>query len=121
MTDGDGFGPMMAAEAQQRGFENAKRRAFVADGQAYNWAIQRGYFPDFEPIVDLLHVVCYLFRAGRATGAESDTWPLYVRWLRSCWQGQVTVVLAELAAAQERVGRPPPDEVLARHDPRRVV
>jgi hypothetical protein len=31
----------------------------VADGLAYNWSIQEGYFPDSEPIVDLLHVLCY--------------------------------------------------------------
>ncbi|HEY1189465.1 MAG TPA: hypothetical protein VGE74_17565 [Gemmata sp.] len=30
------FGPMMAAEAQERNCYAAPRRAFVADGQAYN-------------------------------------------------------------------------------------
>src|SRR5262249_37327483 len=82
------FGPLMAAEAQSRDFYAAKRRAFVADGQAYNWSIQRGYFPDFVPIVDLLHVVCYLFKAAHAVEAEAERWPLYLRWLRLCWQGQ---------------------------------
>lgn len=54
------FGPMMAAEAQERHFYAAKQRAFVADGLAYNWAIHRGYFSTFVPIVDFLHVLCYL-------------------------------------------------------------
>ena len=48
----------MAGEAQARDFYAAGRRAFVADGLAYNWSIQEGYFPDLEPIVDLLHVLC---------------------------------------------------------------
>ena len=52
------FGPMVAAEAQERRFYEAKRRAFVADGMAYNWSIHEGYFGDFEPIVDFLHVLC---------------------------------------------------------------
>src|SRR5262249_58166235 len=38
------FGPMVAAEAQGRNFYAARRGAFVADGQQYNWAIWRGYF-----------------------------------------------------------------------------
>jgi hypothetical protein len=45
------FGPMLAAEAQERRFYEASRRAFVGDGAAYNWAIWQGYFRDFEPIV----------------------------------------------------------------------
>jgi hypothetical protein len=51
------FGPLMAAAAQSRDFCAARRRAFVADGPAYNGSIQRGYFADFVPMVDLLHVV----------------------------------------------------------------
>jgi hypothetical protein len=52
------FGPLVAAAAQRRGFYQAARRAFLGDGQAYNWTIHKGYFPDFEPIVDFLHVLC---------------------------------------------------------------
>jgi hypothetical protein len=65
MASSEGFGPLVAVEAQLRDFYRAKRRAFVADGAAYNWTIQEGYFPDFEPIVDFLHVVCYLYRTYR--------------------------------------------------------
>src|SRR5262249_59658347 len=70
LCDSRSFGPLVAAEAQERDFYRAPRRAFVGDGQAYNWSIQRGYFPDFEPIVDLLHVLCYLYLAAWATGAQ---------------------------------------------------
>jgi hypothetical protein len=115
------FGPMVAAEAQSRNFFAATRRAFVADGQAYNWTIHRGYFPDFVPVVDLLHVACYLFAAAQAVEAEDDRWPQYVAWLRACWQGRVAAVIAELSAAQERLGRPPPGEAIDATDPRRVV
>ena len=115
------FGPLMAAEARRRGFYAARRRAFVADGQAYNWSIHRGYFADFVPIVDLLHVICYLFKTAQAVGAESERWPLYTDWLRACWQGRVAEVVEQLETRQRAVGRPPPGEELAATDPRRVL
>ena len=122
MQDSRAFGPLVAGEAHSRRFYQAARRAFVADGQAYNWTIQRGYFPDFEPIADFLHVLCYLYLAAQAVGvAEAERWSLYVGWLRSCWQGQASAAMAALAAAQERLGRPPLGEELAERDPRRLV
>lgn len=121
LTNSRSFGPLMAAEAQSRNFYAAGRRAFVADGAAYNWTIHRGYFPDFEPIVDLLHVVCYLFGAAQAVGGEGERWPLYRTWLRAVWQGRATEVVADLERHQEQVGRPPPGEELAASDSRRVL
>ena len=122
MAESRSFGPMVAGEAQARDFYAAGRRAFVADGAAYNWSIQEGYFPDFEPIVDLLHVVCYLYQAAYGLGAdEASRWSLYEGWLRQCWQGRVTEVVAELTDQQQRVGRPPPGEELPAADVRRAV
>jgi hypothetical protein len=119
------FGPMMAAEAQERHFYEASRRAFLADGAAYNWAIWQGYFPNFEPIVDFLHVICYVYRAARAVSAdESSGWSKYLAWMRACWQGRVADVLSELAVWQTRLGLPPPGEARSaeeRRDPRRAV
>jgi hypothetical protein len=126
MADCRKFGPMMAAEAQERGFYDAKRRAFVADGAAYNWGIHQGYFADFEPIVDLLHVLCYLYLAGWAVGGdEEQRWQTYVGWLRACWGGRVAEVIGELRVWQaqlvERLGEPPESGELEAKDPRRLV
>jgi hypothetical protein len=119
------FGPMMAAEAQERHFYESPRRAFVADGLAYNWTIQRGYFGTFEPIVDFLHAVCYVFSAAAAVSADEGLgWSQYLEWMRACWQGRVGEVLTELDQWQGRLGEPPPGEALSaeeRRDPRRVV
>jgi hypothetical protein len=116
------FGPMVAAEAQSRNFYAARRRAFVADGQQYNWSIWRGYFRDFEPIVDFLHVLCYLYLSAYAVGgADSDRWLRYVRWLRACWQGRVAEVVTELAAAAEQLGPIREGEVVEDRNPRQVV
>jgi len=122
MANSRAFGPLVAAEAQERDFYHAERRAFVADGAAYNWRIQRGYFPDFEPIADFLHVLCYLYLAAQGVGDdEAQRWSLYVGWLEACWQGRATQVLAELQVWQGRVGKPPPGEELDAKDPRGLV
>ncbi len=104
------FGPLVAAEAQTRAFFDAPRQAFVADGQQYNWTLQRAYFPHFEPIADFLHVLCYLYPAAWAVHPEEAArWQQYVTWMTACWQGRVAEVVAELAIWQERLGRPPPE------------
>jgi hypothetical protein len=122
LQDSRSFGPLVAAEAQGRDFYRAGRRAFVADGQAYNWSIQQGYFADFEPVVDLLHVLCYLYRAAWAVDSqEAACWARYAGWLRDCWQGRAAAVLQELRAEQGRLGEPPEGEEVGAFDPRRLV
>lgn len=58
MGESAAFGPMVAAEAQERDFYRAERRAFVGDGAAYNWSIQKKHFADFVAKADFLHVLC---------------------------------------------------------------
>ena len=116
------FAPLLAAAAQRRGFYQASRRAFVGDGQAYNWAIQQGYFRDFEPIVDFLHVLCYVYLGAWAVGdGEGQRWSLYLDWLRACWQGRAGEVIEALGSWQGRLGKPPPGEEVPPTDPRRLV
>jgi hypothetical protein len=122
MAESRSFGPMVAGEAQARDFYAASRRAFVADGLAYNWSIHHGYFSDFEPIVDFLHVVCYLYKAAWGLGDETASrWSLYEGWLRQCWQGRVSEVVAELRGHQQRVGCPPTEPEVPASDVRRLV
>jgi hypothetical protein len=118
MADSRSFGPMVAAEAQERDFYRAQRRAFLGDGAAYNWSIQKGYFADFEPITDFLHVLCYLYLAAWAVGSqEEQRWSLYVGWLRWCWGGRVGAVIADLRVWQGRLGEPPEEEERKENDP----
>jgi hypothetical protein len=122
MASSDQFGPMMAAEAQERGFYEAKRKAFVADGASGNWSIHRGYFPDFEPITDFLHALCYVYRAAwGAGGSDAERWSTYEAWLRDCWQGRVGSVIEALERVQGRLGAAPADEAADPNDPRRLV
>ena len=106
---------------------STRRRAarFVCDGLGYNWWIHQAYFKDFEPVVDLLHVVCYLYRAAWAAGGTREQWSRYLGWLRWTWRSQVSEVIAELEGwqreLQARLGEPPEGEELDEYDPRRLV
>jgi hypothetical protein len=122
MVDSHAFGPLVAAEAQERDFYAAKRGAFLGDGAACNWWIQRAYFPHFEAINDFIHLLCYIYLAAWAVGVdEAARWSIYVGWLRACWQGRVPEVIADLREWQGRIGAPPQGEELDAKDPRRLV
>jgi len=106
--DSEQFGRLVGAEAKARNFETAGRRAFVGDGQAYNWSIQTRWFAEYVPIVDFIHVLGYVWQAARAAGgSEAGQWDRYARWLRGCWQGRASEVLVELDAEHERIGAAP--------------
>jgi len=122
--DSEAFGPMVAAEAHQRNFQAAARGAFVGDGAAWLWKLQRLYFPGFQAIVDFVHVLSYVFAAAKAVATEPATrWALFLEWAEACWQGKVAPVLELLRGFQERLGPLSTAEVeaLAEDDPRKVL
>ena len=69
----DQFGPMVAAEAHWRNFMNAVHQAFVGDGSAWIWTLQKKSFPTFEALVDFLHVLGHVVASAKAaaTGARN--------------------------------------------------
>src|SRR5262249_27064783 len=113
MVERRAFGPPRAGAAPARACYAAPRRAFVADGRAYGWSIPQGDFPDCVPIVDFLPVICYRSTAAQGRGPdEPSRGALYTAWVRACWQGRVSEVIAALAVHPEAVGRRPPGEEL---------
>jgi len=120
MCNSDAFGPQVAAEAKRRRFFDAQRRAFLGDGLAWNWTLQQRYFPDFEPIVDFVHPMTYIYEASRVVASKGDAWTLCVRWLEACWLGQVSSVIAELRRWQA-LHPSPPGEKLVDTDGRAIV
>ncbi len=119
--DSEAFGPMVAAEARRRNFQAAACGAFVGDGAAWLWKLQRRFFPDFTPVVDFLHVLGYVFASARAAATDpAARWTRYVTWAEACWQGRVAEVLEELRGLQ---GPLPAEglEALAEDDPRKVL
>jgi len=120
LTTSDKFGPMMAAEADSRGFYLAAKQAFVCDGLPYNWTIQQTHFPTFTPILDFVHVVEHVYAAARcARSCQTEVWQLHLQWTEACWQGRVREVISQLRDEQQRIGRPPADA--AENDPRKII
>jgi hypothetical protein len=116
----DDFGPMMAAEADARGFYTAKKKAFVGDGQSYNWTIQQRWFPSFVAIADFIHVVEYVYSAAQAVHADqARRWQQYVDWATKCWTGQVQQVIDELRTWQTTLA--PLTDEMAETSPCRVL
>jgi len=122
LQDSEAFGKLLAAEAYARNFFAAGRRAFLGDGQKYNWTIHEKWFKDFEPIADFIHPLSYLYLAATAIAvAEAERWSLYLSWMTACWQGRVSAVLAELRQRQALLGPGPPGTELPDSDPRLVL
>lgn len=119
MVSSHKFGPLVAGAAQRRGFYQAQRRAFLGDGQAWNWTLHETYFPNFVPIADFVHPLGYLYDAARVL-APDDPWPVYLAAATACWQGRVGDVLHVLAEWQHSHPTAP-DEQLPEDDPRAIV
>lgn len=121
MESAEEFGWMVAAEAMRRGFYEAPCRAVVGDGGNWIEPLGQMHFPEWEQILDFLHLLVHLYAAATAAyrSQAKRAWPLYERLLRSAWAGRVEEVEAMLAEQLQRLGRPstagPPE------DPRQVV
>jgi hypothetical protein len=115
-----GFGPLVAAEAQRRGFYEASRQAFLGDGDHKNWTVHKLHFPHFTAITDFVHPVTYLYDvAGAVTNSLAAHWEQYVEWMTANWQGRIGEVIAELHTWQTRLGLP--EQEMPVNDPRRIV
>lgn len=120
LDDSSSFGKLMASEAHRKGFFEAPRRAFVADGMKCNWTVWKRHFPTFTPIVDLLHAISYLYHAAVAIGQDEDFgWGLCADWTRDCWQGRVDGVIGDLAQWLDE--QPAIEDETPETDRRRIV
>jgi len=115
------FGKQLAARAWALGFAAAPVKAFVADGLAGNWGIWERHFKhlNFVPILDFIHALTYVYAAALAGRSKEEGGPVYLRWITWVWQGQVSLVIAELAARAAELGPPPADA--GETDPRQII
>src|SRR6056297_1078131 len=104
------LGHQMKRKAERRRFDEAPRKALVADGLTCNWTIHAEHLEDYVPILDFTHAVSYLFTASLIIlGKTDEAWQAYQRWMLATWQGRVDEVIAELPAHQDRLGEPDPE------------
>jgi hypothetical protein len=115
----DSFGPLLAATACAMGLYAAARRAFVADGLSENWTVYKRYFSRWTAVLDFVHALTYVYAAAMAGRPFSEGWPVYERWIRWLWAGQVRRVIEELTARPQEVGKATKDD--KEGSPRRVV
>jgi hypothetical protein len=104
------FAIKLAMVAWSQGFFGARRQAFLGDGSDNNWAIHRRYFSSFVPILDIIHVLSYVYAAALAGRSFKEGWPIYSQWMTWVWQGEVAQVIAALAVRQAELGVPDQDE-----------
>lgn len=120
LADSDRFGELMASEADRRGLYSAERRAFLADGLAYNWSIHAEHFANFEPILDFIHPLERLHETSRALADDADAaWTTCLKWMELCWNGDTEEVIGLLSAEQQAIGLP--EEATPETDVRMVV
>jgi hypothetical protein len=116
------FGELLAMETHRRSLDLARRKAFVGDGEQYNWSIWREHFRPrgFVAILDFVHLLTYIYQSAQAAGGSApQRWSRYERWLRWAWGGERARLLSALTRAAARVGEPPANA--AESDPRRVL
>lgn len=104
------FAPILATAAWAWGFQGAARKAFVGDGSANHWRLQRRFFGSFVPILDFIHALSYVYAAATAGRRHAAGWVCYRLWIQWVWQGQVTRVIAALQERQAELGLPEEDE-----------
>jgi hypothetical protein len=104
----DALGRRLVAEAHSRGFQAARRKAFVADGSATNWGVHKKHFSHYTPILDFTHAVCYVYAAAMAGRGGRAGWDDYIRWAQWLWEGSIGKLIAAAAARADELG-PPPD------------
>ena len=120
MSCSDEFGRQMHREAKRRLFFEAAKQAYLGDGLPWNWTIWKRHFPTFEPILDFIHALSYVFKAARAVHeTEQDAWSQYEVWMTGCWRGEVEQVIEEMQSWQQKIGEPP--EECEDTDPRKVL
>ena len=106
MAPSNEFGEMLAAAAWARGFFGAPRKAFLGDGSAAIWGVWRACFSHYEPIVDFIHAIAYVFGAALAGRSFAAGWDVHRRWAQLVWSGRVAEVIAELEQRQAELGLP---------------
>jgi hypothetical protein len=103
----DDFGPMMHHAAWERNFFGADRRVFLGDGLPVNWTIHRRHFSTFQPVLDFVHALGYVFAAAFAGRPRAEGEAVYQRWIQSVWSGEVATILPELEERSAALGAPP--------------
>jgi Uncharacterised protein family (UPF0236) len=77
--------------ARNVGYQNAKARAFIADGAAWLWKLQAAFFANAVAILDWYHLAEHVHKAANELHGQST--PAATEWARhlksELWEGHV--------------------------------
>ena len=101
----------LVLSARSLGYQNAKQRAFIADGAAWLWKLQATYFAGATPILDWYHLAEHVHKAANAVygqgAAEAQQWARRLK--DELWEGRVanalTLARADLTKARSPTKR----------------
>jgi hypothetical protein len=121
LENGHHIGLQLAARAWKLGMFQSTFKAFVGDGSSWIWTIHAKYFKPFgfTPVLDIIHVVTYVYSSAMAGRTRLEGAPVYRQWVRWLWNGELSELIAALAARQAELGLPSPDE--SETSPRKIV
>lgn len=94
--------------ARGLGYQNAKQRAFLADGAAWLWKLQEAYFSRATAILDWYHLAEHVYKATNAAyGQGSVAAQQWAEQLKShLWEGRVDSALDLARREHARIRAP---------------
>jgi hypothetical protein len=104
--------------ARNVGYQNAKQRAFIADGAAWLWKLQAAFFANATPILDWYHLAEHVHKAANELydqgTAQAQQWARRIK--DELWEGRVddarSLAQQELARARSPSKRAALQELL---------
>ena len=94
--------------ARSVGYQNARLRAFIADGAPWLWNMARQIFGSAVQILDWYHLAEHVHKAAKLLyGEESQEAKAWAKRLKDAlWDGQVGTALTAIQAERTRVRSP---------------
>jgi len=102
------FAWVLVLLARAVGYQNARLRAFVADGAHWLWKLAEDYFPSAIQVLDWYHLAEHVHKAAGAVFGEGSAGA--TAWAEArkdeLWQGKVGASLGEVEQELARVRSP---------------
>jgi hypothetical protein len=102
------FAWLLVLLARSVGYQNARLRAFVADGAHWLWKLAEDYFPSAVQVLDWYHLAEHVHKAAGAVFGEGSG--AARAWAEArkgeLWQGRAEAALAAVQAETARVRSP---------------
>jgi hypothetical protein len=88
----EAFVPLLRNEVRRLDFEKAQRKLFIADGGTANWLIHEALCPQWDALLDFVHLVSHLFAVSSCLYKKSnEAWQLYEQLVSHAWKGEVSI------------------------------